>query len=179
MYHLVTSYILRLSQICPCNAFSFHSDFLFIFILRLNSSSFSPGVSISLLATIINRSRHRLMYLSSPNLARFIQSSTSINPRPSFFLGKYYMQMLSLGCNALCIVNIFLVILSMVRNSSLVYSMKGAVYLNDDTAHMLIACTIFPPFNFDCKTFLILRLYSLHNFSFISFLLYLIGFKNT
>ena len=119
---------------CPCNAFSFHSAFLSIFIHRLNSSLFLLRVSISLLAAIINRSSVWLIYLSSPNLARSIQSSTAINPRQPSFLGKYNLQALSLGCNALCIVIIFLIILSLVCNCSLVHSMKGAEYLNEEPA---------------------------------------------
>ena len=59
----------------------------------------------------------------------------------------------------------FLVILSISFSLRLVQFTKGAEYLNNDTAHVLIALTVFPPFNFDCNNF---RNFAILNSSFIS-----------
>ena len=82
------------------------------------------------------------------------------NPVPPSFLDMYSLSTLLFGCNPLCIVNRFLVLLSICCNSSLVQSRNALEYLSKDIAQVLIPFMTFSPLRFVSKIFLILRLYS-------------------
>ena len=74
----------------------------------------------------------------TPCLDASTQSLMMGNPLPPFFLDTYSLSVLSLGCNAFCIIINFLVLRSICLTSSLVHFKNGPEYLTRGTAQVLL-----------------------------------------
>ena len=92
-------------------------------------------------------------------------SSMLASPLPPSFLDTYSLSTSSLGCNALCMVISFLVLLSIC--SSLVHLRKGPEYLTRGTAQVFIPLMRFLLESFVSSSFRVLLRYSFRIVSFI------------
>ena len=97
----------------------------------------------------------------------FIHTSQLIIPLPPF-LARYNLPTFPLGCRLPFMVINFLVLKSILFNSSFVQSNTPATYLIIPTAHAFIPAITFPPFSCDLSNFFALLMYTLFTFSFIS-----------
>ena len=90
------------------------------------------------------------------------------NPLSPSFLDTYSLSTPSLGCDALCMVISFLVLLSICLRSSLVHSKNASEYLTRGTAQVFIPLIRFLLHSFVSSRFLVFVRYSFLIFSFIS-----------
>ena len=118
---------------CPCILFWFH-----LFSVSFTSFTLGPQPLRCWLHCYLQLSwvtpplflTYQLKLFSS----LLTQLSQLIRPLPPFFLGRYILATLLLGCSSLFIVMIFLDFLSISRSSSLFHLIVPAPYLMNDTA---------------------------------------------
>ena len=116
----------------PWSCFPSHFCFL-VFVILL-----SIVLSVLFLMAVISPLSCFSMWSSSRCMDVSTLSSMLASPLPPSFLGTYCLSTSSLGCNALCMVISFLVLLSICLSSSLVHLRKGPEYLTRGTAQVFI-----------------------------------------
>ena len=94
------------------------------------------------------------------------------SPLPPSFLETYSRSTSSLGCNALCIVISFLVLLSICLSSSLVHLIMGPEYLTRGTAQVFIPLIWFLQLSFVSSSFLVLLRYYYNNYYYYCYYYY-------
>ena len=95
----------------------------------------------------------------------------------SLFFGTYSLSRSSLGCNALCMVISFLVLLSICLSSSLVHLRNGPEYLMRVTSQVFIPLISFLLESFVSSSFLVFLRYSFWILFFISICLIVLASK--